>query len=566
MLGLLLYSFQVESERRRAAVLESVTQTAQVVAALVDSTFDETLALAALVAGEVERRGLNPEEPRPYLERVAASYPAVSAVAVADATGNLVVTTAPLSPETPRPTVADRPYFQRVMATNAPTLSSVQIGRVTGAVTVTAAAPVSGPEGQPIGAVLVGLELSRLTDWLEQVGLAPGQAIFLVGPDGELGFHSAVQNLSSGEQPGDFSDVAEVRAALAGQAVRTASYLSPITGDRRVAVVIPSPAYGWAIGVTWPVEAAFGPSDAAQRRELLAFLLVAALAVAAALLLARQVTKPLAALAAAARSLGAGDLGQRVAIQTGDELETVGDAFNRMADELAFARDRRQRFIAAVAHDLGQPITIIRGQAQLLSRRGDDPARRGSGLAAIQAAATTLERLRLDLLDVTQLTAGRFKVRPEPMELMGLLRSLVEARRETAPGHRLVIEGPPEVHGHWDRDRLAQVVSNLLGNAIKYSPEGGEVRIEVSQQNGMVRVCITDRGLGLRPDSVSRLFVPFERLDEARSLAGLGLGLYISKGVVEAHGGRIWAESPGPGQGSTFCFTLPQQPAQDLSR
>ena len=165
-----------------------------------------------------------------------------------------------------------------------------------------------------------------------------------------------------------------------------------------------------------------------------------------------------------------------------------------------------------------------------------------------------------DLLDVSRLQQGRLELRPEPVELGELARQVV-ARFEHAPHrtprHALVVAAPAPVTGEWDAARLDQVLTNLVGNALKFSPTGGEVRVVVRQEGGEALLTVSDEGLGIGPDERATLFQPFQRGEAtARAIPGVGLGLYIASEIVARHGGRIEVASA-VGEGSTFVVRLP---------
>lgn len=232
---------------------------------------------------------------------------------------------------------------------------------------------------------------------------------------------------------------------------------------------------------------------------------------------------------------------------------------------LAVARDISQRramermqqdFIAMVAHDLKNPLTTLKGNAQLMQRRNSFSER---GIATIVAQANRLERLIDDLRDVARLDARAITLQREPVNLAALVRHRVDEAQSLTHRHDIRLEAPERpIVGRWDGDRLEQVMDNLLMNAIKYAPNGGEVRVRVEQCGAEARVSIRDHGIGVPPDARQRLFERFYRAEGgiAADKKGLGLGLYISKALVEAHGGRIGVE-PAPGEGSIFFFTLP---------
>ena len=219
----------------------------------------------------------------------------------------------------------------------------------------------------------------------------------------------------------------------------------------------------------------------------------------------------------------------------------------------------QQQFLASVSHELRNPLSSIRGYAQLMRRREAYSER---AVDAIVAQTDQLARLVDDLLDVSRLEAGRLELRPSLVDLVARVRASAEQAQATTERHTICFQAPDgALEGRWDPDRLDQVFRNLLGNAIKYSPDGGEIRVHVERSDGEASVTITDYGLGIAAEQQPRLFDPFYRADgRAGGLPGLGLGLYITRELVEAHGGRIEASSDGDGQGSTFVVRLPLAP------
>ncbi len=219
----------------------------------------------------------------------------------------------------------------------------------------------------------------------------------------------------------------------------------------------------------------------------------------------------------------------------------------------------KDEFIRVAAHELKTPVAIMKGYAQALLRSPTiEPARRNKMLEAIDHGADRITRLIDDLLDISQLQLGQITFRKERVDLTGLVRSVVDEMAPTAPKHslRLIKAEPAVVHG--DEERLAQVVRHLIANAIKYSPKGGNVDIAVRTQNGEAVVSVRDYGIGIPKERQARIFERFYRAHTGTpyDYAGMGVGLYISREIVRAHGGRIWFESE-PGKGSTFHFALP---------
>jgi signal transduction histidine kinase len=192
--------------------------------------------------------------------------------------------------------------------------------------------------------------------------------------------------------------------------------------------------------------------------------------------------------------------------------------------------------------------------------RGDQEAIR-SNVQSIRSAARRMQRLVDDLLVAARLGEGRFEIHPMPIDLAACVRQIAVEQQAYTRDHQIHVEAPDSLPGLWDGERLAQALTNLISNAIKYSPDGGDIKIRLRAGDGLVQLAVADHGWGIRPDQVPYLFEPFSRLDGPAAVDGNGLGLYITKGIVESHGGNIWVESR-LGEGSTFRVTLPWQMAE----
>jgi PAS domain S-box-containing protein len=222
----------------------------------------------------------------------------------------------------------------------------------------------------------------------------------------------------------------------------------------------------------------------------------------------------------------------------------------------------REDIFSMAWHDMQAPIAVIRGHAELLLRllycgESDGKALQAE-VALIVTHADRLADLMTTLFDVSCLEAGLLSISRSPTDLSALAREIVEGMR-TAARHEIKVEGDERVLSECDAGRIRQVLMNVLSNALKYSPEGSTVTVSVAadEHNAIARV--RDEGIGLDRSELARLFRRGYRAESARKTSGGGFGLYFSKGIVAAHGGRMWAESPGHGQGSAFCFTLPLQ-------
>jgi signal transduction histidine kinase len=216
----------------------------------------------------------------------------------------------------------------------------------------------------------------------------------------------------------------------------------------------------------------------------------------------------------------------------------------------------REEMVAIVAHDLRNPLNTIGLRATSMRRNRDDKIR-GHG-EAIARVVGGMERLLRSLLDAASIEEGRFNLRQSFWPADDLLRDLVEIFGPLATSSGLELECRPAAAPfalRADRERLFQVLSNLVGNAMKFARPHSRIEVTVSRELEVVRFCVSDQGPGIRPEDLPHIFERFWK-GERESRGGTGLGLYIARKVVEAHGGRIWAEST-PGQGSTFHFTLP---------
>jgi signal transduction histidine kinase len=239
------------------------------------------------------------------------------------------------------------------------------------------------------------------------------------------------------------------------------------------------------------------------------------------------------------------------------------DAERAARAEAEAAARAREEFLSIAAHELRTPLTTIKGFVQMLARQarepgfGVEPAR--TFIASLETQVGRLETLVSDLLDVSRIGQGRLALRPTRCDLVEIAMAVL-AQFENAPErqerHRLRLVAPGPVVGIWDDGRIEQVLVNLVSNALKYS-EGGDVVVGVTREGDAAVVTVRDEGIGIAPQDQARLFEPFVRSERTvRSVRGTGLGLFISRRIVEAHGGGISVDSR-PGEGSTFTVRLP---------
>jgi signal transduction histidine kinase len=226
------------------------------------------------------------------------------------------------------------------------------------------------------------------------------------------------------------------------------------------------------------------------------------------------------------------------------------------------AEEIKSTFISVISHELKTPVALIKGYVSTLRREDAtwDRTIVKDSLAVIEDEADRLTGLIENLLDATRLQAGALKLSMNEVDLEALVSQTVDRFRPQAERHSIYVDFSdnfPIIVG--DESRLEQVISNLISNAIKYSPQGGDIRIGGQIQPGHVIVCVSDSGPGIAAADIPHVFDRFYRsVDASRTTKGAGLGLYLARAVVEAHGGRIWVD-PRPGSGARICFSLPRQ-------
>jgi signal transduction histidine kinase len=274
------------------------------------------------------------------------------------------------------------------------------------------------------------------------------------------------------------------------------------------------------------------------------------------------VERPVLALTAAMFRFANGDETSRTVPRGARELRQVGSTFNEMADRLVRQNENRLAFLAGVAHDLRNPISTLKLSTDSLARGPQPPPPEKSArtLAIVARQVQRLDRMVGDLLDATRIEAGRFELRSERIDLRSTARNVAELYRAASEAHAIeTIAGEAPVLAICDPARIEQVLTNLVSNAIKYSPGGGRVILSVAQQGDDAVVSVADEGLGIPPEDRERIFDPFHRAARtSERIPGIGLGLSVARKLVEAHGGRLEVESQ-VGVGSTFRMRLPRE-------
>ena len=313
---------------------------------------------------------------------------------------------------------------------------------------------------------------------------------------------------------------------------------------------------------TGPVQATFLSS--VNRALWLTGLVSGGVAILLAVLLIRQMTGPVRRLDAAARRISEGSLGERVDVSGNDELARLGRSFNEMAESLQQTERDRRNMIADIAHELRTPISVVRSGLEGMMDDVLEP--NPENVAALHGKTLLVSRLVSDLQELALADAGQLSIDPDDVSLpdvVGRITATIEGQFDEQ-GIALRTDLPAELPNAFaDRDRLEQVLINLLSNAVRHTPDGGTVTVEALQRDeGRLQVSVCDSGTGLTDEDLEHVFDRFYRADKSRSRGsgGTGLGLPIAKAIVEAHGGTIWAENA-PNGGACLRFTLPRSTA-----
>ncbi len=313
------------------------------------------------------------------------------------------------------------------------------------------------------------------------------------------------------------------------------------------------------------IEPVLNPADADFMNSvnwsiLVTSLTVGLLALVFGSILFWQITSPLRALTQASEAIAGGKLKQRVPVRSEDEIGRLARSFNQMAESLAQADVQRRNLLADIAHELRTPLTVIQGNLEALMDGVYELT--PENVATVHRQTMVLSRLVGDLRDLALAEAGQLNLERKPMDLAEVIATVGKTLEPQAreKGVTLTLDLPEGLAPlNADEQRITEVLFNLLSNALRYTPTSGTITVSAAPRDGSIVVSVRDTGPGISPDELPHVFDRFYRANGLRpsSKDGSGLGLTISKQIVEAHGGQIWAQS-WLGAGSTFAFRLPR--------
>ena len=298
-----------------------------------------------------------------------------------------------------------------------------------------------------------------------------------------------------------------------------------------------------------------------EQRLLTVFTAVAGAAIVAALIFSFTLTRPVKALTSTIRRMGKGDLSARAHIRTSGELKELADSYNTMAEKIENFDRSRSQFVSNASHELKTPLTAMKLLLEcLIEQPGMPDEMRMEFMQDMNHEIDRLSGIITDLLTLTQMDSRDDALHLSEIDLSALTEETLHTLSPVADkaGLTIVSAIAPGVRLNGDATKLASVIYNLTDNAIKYTPEGGEVRVSLTGKGKTVTLTVTDNGIGIPPEEQAHIFDRFYRVDKARSRAtgGTGLGLSIVRQMVQLHGGQITLASE-PGRGSTFTVTLP---------
>lgn len=454
---------------------------------------------------------------------------------------------------------------------------------------MTIAVPIERFAGRVIGVLEAKVNLKYV--WEVVSGLKVGNAgsAYVVARNGDLIAHP---DLSLVLQRRNVAHLEQVKAVFQPQAAgkkMSGVVAQNLDGKKIFSSSSLIPGLDWAVFVEQPVEEVYGPLYASMLRTSGLLLLGLGMALLAALFVARRVVRPLESLRKGVERIGGGDMGLRLDVKTGDEIEVLAEEFNRMTEnlreaytgleqkvaertqELAVANERlkeldrlKSDFVSNVSHELRTPLTAIKGSADLLLREVAGPLteKQAHYLSRVRSNTQHLAGLINDLLDLSKIEAGKTELTATRVSLGRLVHEVVETLRPIAAEKLITLDATapePSILVWADRDKVTQVLVNLIGNAIKFTPAQGRVTVSAARDGKeWIQVSVNDTGPGIPAEERQKIFDKFYQVAEEgrQKPKGTGLGLAISKALVELHGGRIWVESE-LNHGSTFSFTLP---------
>lgn len=431
---------------------------------------------------------------------------------------------------------------------------------VEGAPVMRIASQIRNQEGGIIGVISAEINLKNVESLISEIRLGKDGFIYIVDKEGAL---IASGNRSIGQIGSFMTENGTVKAALNDNKpeIKFQTYLSPL-GKTVAWNAGFLPKTGWAIFSEWPVTDAFSVLKNLVFWFSFITLIILLLVFLAAMAFARTITKPISQLAKGASQISEGNLKYSIALRTGDEFELLGDQFNEMVKVLNENRRLRDEFVFIAAHELRTPVTAIRGYLEMVldGTFGAVSETVRKNLQIVEKANNNLVDLVENLLEIARSEAGKTNIEMAAVDLNDKTATVVTQLASLAKEKKIGISFTP-LHAQEmvmaDSGKLNEVLVNIIGNAIKYTLGDGAIEIWQEDRDGTIVTRIKDHGIGLEAEEVGKLFSKFYRVrnNETFAIQGTGLGLFITKEMIERMDGQIWVESK-KGEGSIFSFSL----------
>ena len=441
----------------------------------------------------------------------------------------------------------------------------VYLGRVsytTEGSEVEISSPVRNQNGVVIAVLSGVLDLSPIQKAVGSARLGNQGYLYLIDNQGRVAAH-ALKPEAIGEDLSDF----EIVSSVLGGVIRTGRedsdlYLSP-WDEKVIGAGAPIRKIGWAAIVEWPEEDALLPIKDLQREVIIISLIVFLIVMGLATFVALGISRPIEMLKKGVRAIGKGEFDYRIEIKTQDELQELGDAFNKMAKGLKRLEELKDEFVFIAAHELRAPVTAIRGYISMIMAGDTGPIspKMKEYLSPVEKSGEALNKLVEDLLQVARSEAGRIEIKVKPTDMVAQIKSVFEQLKILADEKSIKMiyqppKGLPKILA--DPDKLGEVIKNLVDNAIKYTLGAGTVTVTHEIKEKMLITHVKDTGAGIPKDRQEKLFQKFYRVksEGTEEITGTGLGLWIIKQLLGKMNGKIWFESE-KDKGSTFSFSLP---------
>lgn len=493
------------------------------------------------------------EDSNGILARSARGYPSIRYFSWVDAKGT---TLASSDPSRAGSDASGSQYYKQLSSGSEMAMGDLHPSQEDGRPVFTIARGIRDGSGRLQGIVMASVDATKLADVL-RVEPAHQQEVDILDERGVLAFNKPHSPVAWEERDWALLEPS-IRNVLAGQQSGL-NFTSPLDHTDRAGAVASVGSSGWVVVVSSPKNAMLTPVALAFLREvgLLAIAAIGSLGVA--VVVSRRITMPLAHLANHIATVGGESFSRDVHIDGPRELEALAAAFNNMSREIRLQNEQREDYVHALSHDLRTPLAVIIGQATTLQRYPDKVASAPERFDPIIVSARRMNDMIQDLVDSARLESGQLRLNLATVNLPAFVFELKVRLAGVVPSERIRIadeEGLPAALA--DPTRLERILSNLVTNAFKYSAPGSDVAICFRQAEGQKVISVSDEGPGIPDEEIPRLFQRFHRSPQAQERhEGLGLGLYVTKMLVEVQGGNIWVESE-PGRGTTFSVSLRQ--------